>query len=174
MVEFPYTICFCLCGTQVLMLYRNKPPNAFRWNGLGGRIEAGETPLACVQREIMEEAGIDLTRAQELRFGGLVTWALGDDPTRPSTGMYTFLAQLPPDFPVEPDRLMDEGLLSWKELDWVCARRNCAVVSNIPRFLPLMLADPIPREYHCEYRWHSLRNVIVQAMPAVSPSILFV
>lgn len=173
MLSLPYTLCFCLCGSQVLMLYRNKPPNAERWNGLGGRIEDGESALACIQREVMEEARIDLACAQELRFGGLVTWGLGDDPTRPSTGMHTFLAQLPPDFPTGPDRLMDEGLLSWKELDWVCDRRNRAVVSNISRFLPLMLADPIPREYHCEYRWHSLRKVIVQTMPVVSPSILF-
>ncbi len=51
----PYTICFCLRGEQVLMLYRSKPPNAQRWNGLGGRIEEGETPLVCVQREIFLE-----------------------------------------------------------------------------------------------------------------------
>ena len=164
MLSLPYTLCFCLRGSQVLMLYRNKPPNAARWNGLGGRIEDGESVRACIRREVMEEAGIDLACAQELRFGGLVTWALGDDPTRPSTGMYTFLALLPPDLPLESDRLIDEGLLAWKELAWVCDRRNRAVVSNIPRFLPLMLADSTPREYHCQYRWKSLHKVTVQAL----------
>lgn len=67
-MRLPYTICFCLCGERVLMLYRNKPPNAQRWNGLGGHIESGETPLVCVRREILEEAEIDLRQAQELRY----------------------------------------------------------------------------------------------------------
>lgn len=40
------------------MLYRTFPPNAQMWNGLGGKIEAGETPLASVQREVQEEAGL--------------------------------------------------------------------------------------------------------------------
>ena len=167
MLTYPYTICFCLCGSQVLMLYRNKPPNAARWNGVGGRIEEGEAPFACIQREVMEEAGIDLTCAREVRFGGLVTWATGDDPTRPSMGMYTFLARLPSEFPIGPDRVIDEGVLSWKTLDWVCQRHNRAVVSNISRFLPLMLADSTPREYHCAYRWHRLREVLVRPMPAL-------
>lgn len=46
----PYTICFCRCKDSVLMLYRHWPPNAGRWNGLGGKISAGETPLECVRR----------------------------------------------------------------------------------------------------------------------------
>ncbi|HEX7734867.1 MAG TPA: NUDIX domain-containing protein [Ktedonobacteraceae bacterium] len=165
MVAIPYTVCFCLRGSQVLMLYRKNPPNAARWNGLGGRIEDGETPLESVQREIKEEAGIDLAGTGELSFTGLVTWDVGKDPTRPSSGMYTYLARLEPDFPTWPDRPMNEGLLSWKPLDWVCDPSNPAVVSNIPRFLPLMLADPAPREYYCVYRWGKLREVIVQAMP---------
>src|ERR1700738_2820489 len=72
-----YTICFCFQGDSVLMLFRNKPPNAQRWNGLGGKFQPGETPLMCVQREIMEEAGIDLHLAERLHFAGIVTWGSG-------------------------------------------------------------------------------------------------
>jgi 8-oxo-dGTP diphosphatase len=166
MFALPYTVCFCLRGTQVLMLYRSKPPNAAHWNGLGGKIKNGETPLACVRREVMEEAEIDLTQALDLRFAGLVTWVLDDDSTQPSSGMYTFLAHLTPDFPLWPDRPMDEGLLSWKALEWVCDPNNLAVVSNIPRFLPLMLADLHPQEYCCSYRRGVLQDMIVRAMPS--------
>ena len=42
------------------MLLGNRPPNAGLWNGFGGKISPGETPLDCVRREVLEEAGIDL------------------------------------------------------------------------------------------------------------------
>lgn len=162
----PYTICFCLRGDEVLMLYRSTPPNASRWNGLGGKIEQGETPLANIHREMLEEAEIDLREAQELRFAGLVTWTSGADPTRPSRGMYAFLAHLAPNFPTWPDRATPEGLLSWKPLAWVCDPRNPAVVSNIPHFLPKMLATAAAQEYACRYQGESLQEMVCCALPA--------
>jgi 8-oxo-dGTP pyrophosphatase MutT (NUDIX family) len=74
MIVLPYTICFCLCGDQVLMLSRTHPPNAGLWNGLGGKLEADETPVENIYREVMEEAALDLHQAQQVRFAGLVTW----------------------------------------------------------------------------------------------------
>lgn len=146
------------------MLYRSKPPNAGRWNGLGGKIEAGETPLAGIQREMLEEAAIDLTLARELRFGGIVTWNPSKVAVKPDQGMYVFLAHLAPDFLIGPDRSTVEGLLSWKLLDWVCDPGNSAVVSNIPRFLPPMLKNTEPQEYCCFYRWGSLKKVVVRSL----------
>ena len=166
MLALPYTICFCLRGSQVLLLYRNKAPNAARWNGLGGKIESGETPLVAIQRELMEEAAIDVRQALDLSFTGIVTWTTGRHTTGASSGgMYTFLARLAPDFPIWPDRPMNEGLLSWKALAWACDPRNRAVVSNVPRFLPLMLANPRPQEYNCVYRRGVLREMTVRAVP---------
>lgn len=165
MVALPYTICFCLCGEHVLVLYRSKPPNAKRWNGLGGKIEAGETPLISVQREIMEEAEIDLRQSSELRYAGLVTWANGNDPSQISGGMYTFLAYFAADFPTWPDRPTPEGQLSWKRLDWLCNPRNRHVVSNISHFLPLMLDTRQTREYRCYYRHGIFRAMDVYILP---------
>ena len=133
------------------MLLRNRPPNAGLWNGVGGKISLGETPLECVRREVLEEAGIDLRRSGEARFGGVVRWASGVDPTGPSTGMFAFVADLQHG-PAQKEVLRTpEGLLSWKPLDWVCDPENEGVVSNTPRFLPELLEGKEPMEYLCEY-----------------------
>ncbi len=43
------------------MIYRNKKPDDLhkgKWNGLGGKLEPGESPEECVKREIKEESGL--------------------------------------------------------------------------------------------------------------------
>lgn len=133
------------------MLHRKYPPNAGKWNGLGGKIHPSETPLECAKREVMEEAGIDLERLGEPRFTGIVTWNSGADPTSDSRGMSAFVAELAQNRSVE-ERDTPEGLLAWKPLGWVCDRDNDSVVGNIPRFLLAMLTSEHPMEYRCEYR----------------------
>lgn len=47
------------------LVYRNKKPNDIhegKWNGLGGKFEAGETPEECVTREILEESGLAIRK----------------------------------------------------------------------------------------------------------------
>ena len=58
------TLCYLEQDGRYLMLYRNAKPddvNAGKWIGLGGKLEAGETPDECVCREIFEETGLTLT-----------------------------------------------------------------------------------------------------------------
>jgi 8-oxo-dGTP diphosphatase len=161
-MTFPYTICFCRCKDSILMLYRRRPLNSERWNGLGGKIASGETPLECVRREVLEEAGIDLRRFGTLRFAGVVTWKKGVDPTQPSTGMYAFVAELPDNWFVwKGTEEAEEGLLAWKPLGWVCNPHNEAVVSNVSRFLPGLLNSREPMEYHCEYEGDELVDLVV-------------
>ena len=48
--------------------HRNKKANDIhegKWNGLGGKLEAGETPEECVIREVYEESGLAI-RAPKL------------------------------------------------------------------------------------------------------------
>jgi 8-oxo-dGTP diphosphatase len=57
------TLCYIKHDGHTLMVYRNKKANDIhqgKWNGLGGKFEAGETPEECVIREIYEESGLSI------------------------------------------------------------------------------------------------------------------
>lgn len=59
---------------QVLMVHRNKRPDDLhygKYNGLGGKVDRGESVTACMQREIQEESGLT---AEELRLRGTISW----------------------------------------------------------------------------------------------------
>lgn len=152
------------------MLYRTFPPNAQLWNGLGGKIEADETPLSSIQREMQEEAGIDLMDASSLFFAGVASWGLvGQDPAK---GMYVFIAHLSPQQAKQVDTLQTpEGLITWKSLTWACDPNNRAVVSNIPRFLPPILEARTPFEYFFAYKSEdcpdqSFQELIIRPLPS--------
>ncbi len=65
---------------SVLMVHRNARPSDHaygKYNGLGGKMEAGEDLATCMVREIHEEAGIEVTA---LRFRGTLSWpGFGND-----------------------------------------------------------------------------------------------
>jgi 8-oxo-dGTP diphosphatase len=74
------TLCYLKRDGQTLMLHRIKKDrdiHAGKWNGLGGKFEEGETPEACVIREIAEESGYHIDNPQ---LRGVLTFpAFKDD-----------------------------------------------------------------------------------------------
>jgi len=57
------TLCYIKYDGCTLMVHRNKKANDIhegKWNGLGGKFEAGETPEECAIREVHEEAGLSI------------------------------------------------------------------------------------------------------------------
>jgi 8-oxo-dGTP diphosphatase len=61
------TLCYLKRAGQTLMLHRNKKSNDIhegKWNGLGGKFEAGESPEMCIRREVQEEAGLVINDAR--------------------------------------------------------------------------------------------------------------
>jgi len=59
------TLCYVQEGNKTLMLQHSKKDIRFgKWNGLGGKIEPGETPEECVIREVKEESGLKITNPE--------------------------------------------------------------------------------------------------------------
>jgi 8-oxo-dGTP diphosphatase len=61
-------------GRRVLLVHRNRrpdDPHFGKYNGLGGKLEAGEDVVSGLRREVREEAGIE---CDELLLRGTVSW----------------------------------------------------------------------------------------------------
>lgn len=68
------TLCYIKHEGKTLMLHRikkDKDVHKGKYNGLGGKLHAGETPEECVIREVKEESGLEI-RAPRLR--GVMTF----------------------------------------------------------------------------------------------------
>ena len=68
------TLCYVQSNGRTLMMHRNKKPGDVhigKWNGLGGKLDPGESPDECVVREIREESGLTLI---EPRLRGVLTF----------------------------------------------------------------------------------------------------
>lgn len=137
--EIRYTLCFLTRGDQILMLRRSNPPNQGLWNGVGGRLEPGESARDCILREVREETGYHIA---DVTFCGLLTW---DGFETPAGGLVIFTAEAPAGDPAQ----CSEGLLAWKPRAWVFSAPE--VVSNIHIFGPLALNGAPAQVYHFSY-----------------------
>jgi 8-oxo-dGTP diphosphatase len=101
------TLCYLRRDGQTLMVHRIKKINDMhqgKWNGLGGKLEPGETPEECAVREIYEESGLTVHNPQ---LKGFITFPAFDD----LEDWYVFV-YLVTDF---TGKLIDspEGTLQW-------------------------------------------------------------
>jgi 8-oxo-dGTP diphosphatase len=70
------TLCYIkdVKNQKILMLHRVKKANDIhkgKWNGLGGKLEKGESPEDCVIREVKEESGLTIENPE---WKGVITF----------------------------------------------------------------------------------------------------
>ena len=68
------TLCYLESDGAYLMIHRIKKKNDEnhdKWVGVGGKLEAGESPFDCARREIFEETGVS---AKNLKYRGFITF----------------------------------------------------------------------------------------------------
>lgn len=61
-----FTLVYVVHEGKTLMLHRVKKKNDIhhdKYNGLGGKLEQGESPFQCACREVQEESGLIITKA---------------------------------------------------------------------------------------------------------------
>ncbi|WP_139489117.1 NUDIX hydrolase [Brevibacillus dissolubilis] len=166
-MRLKYTLCFIRRGNQILLLNRQSSPWMGRWNGVGGKLQPDESPLACVLREVYEETGISLETAQ---YRGLITWPHHwDEPTehngmpknkdhedQEKEGLYVYIADVSPGFSYETPKAFEEGILDWKEISWIMNPENLGVASNAQKILPTLLTDERCYEHFCVFENHDV------------------
>lgn len=125
------TLCYMRKDEHILMLLRNKKKNdvnSGKWIGVGGKLEAGETPYEAIMREIEEETGYI---PKYCDFRGIVLFHYNDHPPE-YMHLYTceeFSGQI---------KECDEGDLKWIKKEEV---KNLKLWEGDRIFLELLQKD---------------------------------
>jgi 8-oxo-dGTP diphosphatase len=125
---------------RVLLIHRNARPgdqHLGKYNGLGGKLESLEDVVACMKREIREEAGIECT---ELELRGTISWPGfgkgGED-------WFGFVFRIT-EFTGTPLESNPEGTLEWVDVEKVL---ELPLWEGDRHFLPLVF-DENGRPFH--------------------------
>jgi 8-oxo-dGTP diphosphatase len=121
-------------GTQVLMTHRNRrpgDPHFGKYNGLGGKLHAGENVIECMRREIREEAGIECTH---LELRGTISWPGFGKHGEDWFGFIFLIDQ----WTGQPASENAEGTLEWIEISRM---QDLPLWEGDRHFLPLVFGD---------------------------------
>jgi len=149
------TLCYIERDGQYLMLHRTKKENdenRDKWIGIGGHIEPGETPLACILRECREETGLRLTDA---RARGIVHFR---SDIYPDEDMFLFSATR---FEGEMTEC-DEGELAWIDKGRLL---ELTLWEGDKVFLKLLDTRQTPFDLTLEYRGEALLRATLDGTP---------
>lgn len=127
---------------KVLLVHRNARSDdghLGKYNGLGGKLEEGESVVDGVRRELREEAQIELT---SFCLRGTINWP-GFDPDGQGWLGFVFLVD---GWTGTPPSANEEGTLSWIDVDRLVAA-ELPMWDGDRHFLPLVFDDD-PRPFH--------------------------
>jgi 8-oxo-dGTP diphosphatase len=125
---------------QTLLVHRNarmSDQHIGKYNGLGGKMEADEDVVACMRREIREEAGVECT---QMHLRGTINWTGFGSQGENWLGFIFLITG----FSGSPKKQNEEGDLGWYSI---------ATLDMLPMwegdrlFLPLVF-DADPRLFH--------------------------
>lgn len=133
-----YVVGFALAFNEVLLIHKTHPEwQAGRWNGIGGKVEPGESPLAAMRREAHEEANVD-DDAEWEHFATLT------DPQHGAYEVHFFRLDLSGhgnDYVRHRIRTTGEEGVEW----WPCALTGnpalCPVIPNLRWLIPMARFD---------------------------------
>ncbi|MBR0055902.1 MAG: 8-oxo-dGTP diphosphatase [Kiritimatiellae bacterium] len=131
--------------TSVLMVHRTfkeTDENLGKWNGVGGKVERGESVTDCMRREIREETGLD---ALSMRLRGTIVWN-DFGPRREDWLGFVFVVD---SFSGSPFPASDEGPLSWVPVGDI---PSLPMWKGDALFLPMVFDDD-PRPFHGVMRY---------------------
>lgn len=119
---------------KTLLIYRIGRTNDYhygKYNGLGGKLKAGEDIVSCIKREVHEEAGLEVS---DISMRGTINWKGFGGEGEDWFG-FIFLIR---EYSGTPYSHNSEGSLVWKDID---------VLDTLPMwegdrfFLPLVFDD---------------------------------
>ena len=144
MKEYVVVMLFTKDCKEVLLVKRKKKPYEGMYNGIGGKLEKGETPIECAIRESSEETKIHLNNPKLL-----VTYVYPENSSiNPGTVLnviYDFVDKVD----VEENY---EGTYEWKEISFVMDPfdKNIAGHSNLNQFIKEIFEVENLKKY---YEW---------------------
>lgn len=124
----------------VVLIKKNRPPFLKgQWNGVGGKIEDGETKLEAMVREFREETGMNTDQLDWIHYGDL-----SDDVSHNVT---CFFSIFPPDDLIV-STTTDEEVFIWEisDVNMNYSNENLFRGSEIPRLIHLALSNCIEKD----------------------------
>jgi|GEM_PF-6405611 len=109
MKEFVLGLVFDPKREHIILIDRLKDPYNLKLNGIGGKVDFGETPELAIQRELKEETGFSMDEILLCDF--VLTVEFKED----SSKLHVFYIKLKDKFPIRIHKT-HEGTFAWHKL----------------------------------------------------------